>query len=68
MQGVHIVCKECIGRGDLTSENLMRDIVEPSSAEVQGAHRRNSVLSLERDIFTENYVELCKVCIKQEEH
>jgi hypothetical protein len=65
---VHVVRKECVDRGELTSEKLRRDIVEPSSTEVQGAHRRNSVLSSERDRVTENSVELCKVCIEQEEH
>jgi hypothetical protein len=45
VQGVHIVCKECVDRGELTSEKLRRDSVEPSSTEVQGVHRKNSVLS-----------------------
>jgi hypothetical protein len=45
VQGVHIVHKECINKGELTSENLKRDIVEPSSTKVQGLHRKNSVLS-----------------------
>jgi hypothetical protein len=46
VQGVHIVHKECVDRGELTSEMLRRDIVAPSPAEVQGVHRNNSMLSL----------------------
>jgi hypothetical protein len=49
-------CKECtfvykeyVDRGELTLENLRRDIVEPSSAEVKGVHIKNSVLSSERN-------------------
>ena len=38
LQGVHIVRKECIDRGELTSEKLKRDTLEPSSTEVQGVH------------------------------
>jgi hypothetical protein len=45
VQGVHTVRKEFIDRGELTSGKIRRDIVEPSSAEVQGVHRKNSVLS-----------------------
>jgi hypothetical protein len=56
VQGVHIVRKECIDRGELTSEKLKRDSVEPSSIEVQGVHRKNFVLSLERDRVTEHSV------------
>jgi hypothetical protein len=40
VQGVHIVRKVCIDRGETTSGKLKRDSVEPSSAEVQGVHRR----------------------------
>ena len=60
VQAVHIVRKECVDRGKLISEKLKRDIIEPSSAEVQGAHRENSVLSSERDRVTENSVGLCQ--------
>jgi hypothetical protein len=49
VQGVHIVRKECIDRGELTSEKLRRDIVESSPTEVQGVHRKNSVLGSERE-------------------
>jgi hypothetical protein len=56
VQGVHIGQKECIDRGDLTSEKLRRDSVEPSSAEVQGVHRKNSVLSSKRDRVNEHFV------------
>jgi hypothetical protein len=45
VQGVHIVCKECIDRGELTSEMIRRDTIEPSPAEVQGVHKNKSVLS-----------------------
>jgi hypothetical protein len=37
---VHIVHKVCIDRGEVTSGKLKRDSVEPSSAEVQGVHRK----------------------------
>jgi hypothetical protein len=53
---VHIVCEECIDRGDLTLEKLRRDIIEPSSIEVQGVHRNNSLLSLEREKVIEHSV------------
>jgi hypothetical protein len=67
--GVHIVCEECIDRGDLTLEKLRRDIIEPSSIEVQGVHRNNSLLSLEREKVIEHSVNriFWKVCIEQEE-
>jgi hypothetical protein len=58
VKAVHIVCKECIDRGKLTSEKLRRDIIEPSSMKVQGVHRKNFVLSSERDRVTENSVGL----------
>jgi hypothetical protein len=72
VQAVHIVRKERIDRGKLASEKLMRDIIEPSSAELQGVHRKNSVLSLERDRVTKNFVgifqsgiERVEVCIER---
>jgi hypothetical protein len=55
---VHIVRRECIGRGKLTEEKLKRDTIEPSSTEVQGVHMKNSILSLERDRVIENSVGL----------
>jgi hypothetical protein len=64
VKAVHIVRKECIERGKLTSEKLRRDIVEPSSATVQGVHRKNFVLSSERERVTENSVGLCQVGIE----
>jgi hypothetical protein len=45
-----------VDRGELTLEKLKRDSVEPSLAEVQGVHRKNSVLSLERDRVIEHFV------------
>ena len=59
MQEVHIVHKECIDIGKLNSEKLRRDTVEPSLAEVQGVHRKNSVLSSERDRFIVNSIWIC---------
>jgi hypothetical protein len=56
VQGVHIVCKECVDRGELTSGKLRRDIVEPSPTEVQGVHRKNSVLILEGNKVIEHSV------------
>ena len=56
MQGVHIICKVCIDRGETTSGKLKRDSVEPSSAEVQGVHRKNFVLSSKRDKVNEHFV------------
>jgi hypothetical protein len=53
---MHIVHKECVDRGKLTSKKLRRDVVDPSSTEVQGVHRKNSVLSSKRDRITENSV------------
>jgi hypothetical protein len=32
---MHIVHKECVDRGNLTSEKLRRDTIEPSSTGVQ---------------------------------
>jgi hypothetical protein len=48
VQGVHIVRKVCIDRGEVTSGKLKGDNVEPSSAKGQGVHRRNSCLSSEK--------------------
>jgi hypothetical protein len=61
---VHIVYKECVERGKLTSEKFRRDIVEPSLVEVQGMHRKNSVLSSKRDRVTENSIGLFQAGIK----
>jgi hypothetical protein len=41
VQGVHIVCKVCNDRGEVTSEKLKMDSVEPSSIEVQGVDTGN---------------------------
>jgi hypothetical protein len=65
VQGVHIFYQECVDRGKLTSEKLMRDTIEPSSTKVQGVHRKNSVLSLERDRVTENSIGLFQVGIER---
>jgi hypothetical protein len=43
------VHKECVDRGELTSEKLMRDTIEPSSTEVKGVHKKKYVLSSERN-------------------
>jgi hypothetical protein len=64
VQGVHIFRKECIDRGKLTSKKIGRDIIEPSSTEVKGVHRKNSVLSSEKDRVTQNSVGLCQDGIK----
>jgi hypothetical protein len=45
VQGVYTVHKECVDIG-LTLGKLRRDIVEPSSVEVKGVHRKDSVLGL----------------------
>jgi hypothetical protein len=39
MQGVHIFCKECIGRVKFNSEKLRRDNVEALIAVVQRKHK-----------------------------
>jgi hypothetical protein len=41
VQGVHIVCKVCVDRGEVNSENLKRDSIEPSSVEVKGVDTGN---------------------------
>jgi hypothetical protein len=58
------VRKEWIGRSELTLEKLKRDRVEPSSAGVQGVHRKNFVLSLERNKVAENSIELYQASIE----
>jgi hypothetical protein len=40
LQGVHIVRKACIDRGEVTSRKLKRDNIEPSSVDVQGVCTR----------------------------
>jgi hypothetical protein len=57
VQGVHRVRKVCIDRGEITSGKLKRDSVEPSSAEVQGVHRRELCLEFREDRTTEGSVE-----------
>jgi hypothetical protein len=52
VQGVHIVCKVCIDRGEVTSGKLKRDSIEPSSAEVQGAHRKELCFKFKEDRTT----------------
>jgi hypothetical protein len=64
VQAVRIVYKECVDRGKLTLDKLRRDIIEPSSAEVQGVHMKNSVLSSKRDRVTENFVGLYQAGIE----
>jgi hypothetical protein len=57
VQGVHIVRKECVDRGELTSEKQSGEIaLKPSPTEVQGVHRKNFVVSSERDKVTEHSV------------
>jgi hypothetical protein len=58
VKGVHIVCKVCVERGETTSGNLKRDSVEPSSAEVQGVHRKEFFLEFREDRTIEGSVEL----------
>jgi hypothetical protein len=53
---VHIVCKDCIDRGELTSEKIRRDSIEPSSLDMQGLHRKNYVLISEEDRVTEHSI------------
>jgi hypothetical protein len=52
VQGVQIVCKVCVDRGETTSGKLKRDSIEHSSTEVQGVHRRE--LSFEFNEKTES--------------
>jgi hypothetical protein len=65
VQGVHIVCKVCVDRGETTSGKLKRDSVEPSSEEVQGVHRKELCLKFREDKTTEGSVELCQEGIEQ---
>jgi hypothetical protein len=65
VQGVHIVHKGCIDRGELTSGKLKRDSVEISSSKVQGVHRKNSLLTSERNRVSENSIELCQAGIER---
>ena len=65
MQGVHIVHKVCIDRGETTSGKIKRDSVEPSSVEVQGVHMKELCLEFREDITTEFFVELCQEGIER---
>jgi hypothetical protein len=65
VQGVHIVRKVCIDRGETTSGKLKRDSVEPSSAEVQGVHRKELCFEFREDRTTEGSVELCQEGIER---
>ena len=65
MQGVHIVCKVCIDRGEVTSGKLKRDSVEPSSAKVQGVYRKELFFEFREDITIEGSIELCQEGIEQ---
>jgi hypothetical protein len=58
MQGVHIVHKVCIDRGETTSGKLKTDSIETSSAEVQGVHTKELYLKFREDRTTEGSVEL----------
>jgi len=60
VQGVHIVCKVCIDRSEVTPGKLKRDSVEPSPAEVQGVHRKELCFEFSEDRTTEGSVELCQ--------
>jgi hypothetical protein len=53
VQGVHIVRKVCVDRGETTSGKLKRDNIEPSSTEVQGVHRKELCLEFMEDRTTE---------------
>jgi hypothetical protein len=65
VQGVHIVQKVCIDRGEVTSAKLKRDSVEPLSAEVQGVHRKEICFEFREDRTTEGSVELCQEGIER---
>jgi hypothetical protein len=47
VQGVHIVYKVCIDKGETTSGNLKRDSVEPSSVRKTGP-RRNKIKQMQK--------------------
>ena len=49
MQGVDIVRKVCVDRGEVTSGNFKRDSIEPSLAEVQRAHRKEFCFEFRED-------------------
>ena len=65
MQGVHIVRKVCVDKGDTISGKINRDNIEPSSAEVQGVHRKELCLEFREDITTEGSRKLCQEGIKR---
>ena len=58
MQGVHIVRKVSVDRGEVTSGKLKRNSVEPSSSEVQGVHKKELCFKFRGDRNTEGSVEL----------
>ena len=64
MQGVHRVHKVCVDIGETTSGNLKRDSIEPSSAEVQGVHRKELCFKFREDRTTEGSVEFFQEGIK----
>jgi hypothetical protein len=54
---VHIVRKVCIDRGEVTSGNLKRDNIEPSSTKVKGVHRKEICFKFREDKTTGSSVE-----------
>jgi hypothetical protein len=62
---MHIVHKVCIDRGEVTSGNLKRDIVEPSSTKVKGVHRKELFFDFREDKNIEGSVELCQEGIER---
>jgi hypothetical protein len=65
VQGVHIVRKVCVDRGETTSGNLKRNSVEPSSEKVQGVHRKELYLEFREGRTTEGFVDLCQEGIER---
>jgi hypothetical protein len=65
VQGVHIVHKVCVDRGETTSGMLKRDSIESSSVEVRGVHRKELYLEFREDKTTEGSVELCQEDIER---